>query len=121
MIRISGYNGEPDDAEVRVTVLNAVGVNGDGGTPRDDGTDVWTIDSDSLLGRASSGTEKDHTATLVEKGANVWGLFGWVRPLAGSLVVGLGSEATQALEVLAARWPQDTDPFLRFIREGSNT
>jgi hypothetical protein len=69
---------------------------------------------------AFSGTERDQTATLVEKGANVWGLFGWVRPLAGSLVVGLGSDASQALEILAARWPQDTAPFLQFIREGSN-
>jgi hypothetical protein len=51
LIRISGYNGEPNDSDVRVTVLNAFGVNGDGGTARGDGTDTWTIDEDSLLGR----------------------------------------------------------------------
>ena len=49
LIRISGYNGEANDPALKVAVFNAVAVNGDGGVPRNDGTDRWTVDSESLL------------------------------------------------------------------------
>jgi len=49
IVRITGYNGGGDDPAVNVAVLNAIGVNGDGGVPRNDGTDQWTIDTESLL------------------------------------------------------------------------
>ncbi len=49
VMQLSGYNGLPDDADVTLKVFNAVGVNGDGGVPREDGQDQWTFDSDSLI------------------------------------------------------------------------
>ncbi len=49
VMRLSGYNGRPDDPEVNVAVYNAFGVNGEGGVPRGDGTDSWTVDTESLL------------------------------------------------------------------------
>lgn len=49
LMRVAGYNGELDDPDVKVAVFNAVAVNGDGGVPRADGTDRWTIDSESFL------------------------------------------------------------------------
>lgn len=49
VIRIEGYDGERDDPSVKVAFFNAVTVNGDGGVPRNDGTDSWTLDTESLL------------------------------------------------------------------------
>jgi hypothetical protein len=49
IVRIEGYDGELDDPDVKVAFFNAVTVNGDGGVPRNDGTDSWTVDSESLL------------------------------------------------------------------------
>ncbi len=49
VVRLSGYNGKPDDPEVKVAVYNAFDVNGEGGVPREDGTDEWTVDTESLL------------------------------------------------------------------------
>lgn len=49
IVRITGYNGGRDDPAVNVAVLNAIAVNGDGGVPRNDGTDEWTVDTESLL------------------------------------------------------------------------
>ena len=49
IVRLSGYDGERNDPEVKVAVLNAVGVNGDGGMPREDGNDQWLADDESLL------------------------------------------------------------------------
>ena len=49
VIRLAGYDGRADDPEVRVAVYNAFAVNGDGGVPREDGTDQWTLDTESLL------------------------------------------------------------------------
>jgi hypothetical protein len=50
VVRVAGYDGERDDPIVTVAVFNAVAVNGDGGVPREDGTDRWLRDRDSLLG-----------------------------------------------------------------------
>jgi hypothetical protein len=52
IVRIEGYDGELDDPDVKVAFFNAVTVNGDGGdggVPRNDGTDSWTVDTESLL------------------------------------------------------------------------
>lgn len=49
VLRLGGYNGERDDPDVTVAVFNAAAVNGDGGVPREDGTDQWSVDTESLL------------------------------------------------------------------------
>ncbi|CAN5831260.1 hypothetical protein BH11MYX4_BH11MYX4_42120 [soil metagenome] len=50
IVRVTGYDGERNDPDVKVAVLNAAAVNGDGGVPRNDGADEWTVDTESLLG-----------------------------------------------------------------------
>lgn len=50
VFRLTGYNGAPDDAAVRLDVFNAVGLQGDAGAPSFDGNDTWTLDSESLAG-----------------------------------------------------------------------
>lgn len=55
MITLQGWNHQPDDPHVIVSVLLSSGTEGsqtDGGraTPKFDGTDVWTVSPDSLLG-----------------------------------------------------------------------
>ncbi len=49
VVRLGGYDGERDDPDVKVALFNAVAVNGDGGVPREDGTDRWLTDGESLL------------------------------------------------------------------------
>jgi len=49
VVRLSRYNGQRDDPNVKVEVLNAVSVNGDGGAPREDGSDQWLADKDSFI------------------------------------------------------------------------
>ena len=44
VVRLGGYDGERDDPDVKVAMFNAVAVNGDGGVPREDGTDRWLTD-----------------------------------------------------------------------------
>ncbi len=48
-IRIRGYNGQPDDAQVQVSVYSSRGFSGypDAG-PKFDGNDVWLVDDSSI-------------------------------------------------------------------------
>jgi hypothetical protein len=49
VLRLTGYSGDASDPSVGVAFFNAVGVNGDGGVPREDGRDDWVIDEESLI------------------------------------------------------------------------
>lgn len=93
VIQLSGYDGEADDPDVAVRIFNAAGVNGDGGRPREDGSDEWTVDSESLLdvgkglpayfstrAYVSGGTLVAEVARLVVRarlptGKNAWSLL----------------------------------------------
>jgi hypothetical protein len=55
VIRISAYNGTPNDTQIQAAVFLSNGIDGyqDGGTPKPPqymGNDVWTIDPKSLVG-----------------------------------------------------------------------
>lgn len=55
IVRVRNYNGNADDPNIEVAVFNSSGHDGvqDGGvpsTPREDGTDRWTVDPASLRG-----------------------------------------------------------------------
>lgn len=51
VFRMTGWNGEPDDPDVSLQVLNAFAANpGTDAGARFDGNDVWTIDAESLGG-----------------------------------------------------------------------
>lgn len=56
LFRLRDYNGQPDDAEVEFSVFLTNGtekdINGDHIPPKFDGTDLWTLDPDSLIGGA---------------------------------------------------------------------
>jgi hypothetical protein len=60
LMRVRGYNGGQNDKQVIVTVYVSSGIQGiqyqEGGAltpPKNDGTDVWTVDPSSLLGGAT--------------------------------------------------------------------
>jgi hypothetical protein len=57
LVRIEKYNGQPNDAQVRVAVFSSLGIQGfaEGGAPKHDGTDQWTVESQSVLGGTSDG------------------------------------------------------------------
>lgn len=52
LVRIEKYNGGANDAQVRVAVFSSLGLQGfmEGGVPKHDGNDSWTVDTESVLG-----------------------------------------------------------------------
>lgn len=74
LIRVQGYNGRPDDADVTVSLYNVVGLLGDadgGATPRFDGTDSFAVDEQQLLSAVSLGSRFNDTAAYVKDGVLV--------------------------------------------------
>jgi hypothetical protein len=53
-IRITDFNGGPDDSQVRVAVYSSLGFDG-AGTPAWDGGDHWIVDNASLNGSGDAG------------------------------------------------------------------
>ncbi len=51
LIKISDYNGQPDDAVVTVTVYGSQGYESYPAAPKWDGTDRWTVDPNSASGQ----------------------------------------------------------------------
>lgn len=73
LVRIQGYNGQPDDAQVRASLFIAApydSIDPGAGTPKWDGTDTWPIASDSLTDDANGNIDK---ARYVDENAYVSG------------------------------------------------
>jgi hypothetical protein len=68
LIRLQGYNGRPDDADVTVSLYNVVGLVGDdgGASPRFDGNDAFAVDQQQLLAAGSLGSRFNDTAAYVK-------------------------------------------------------
>ena len=56
LLRIDNYNGQRDDSQARLAVFSSLGLEGylDGGVPKFNGLDRWTLEDQSVLGRAIS-------------------------------------------------------------------
>ena len=50
VLRLTGYNGAADDTDVKLDAFNAVGLQGDAGTAKFDGSDTWILDAASIVG-----------------------------------------------------------------------
>jgi hypothetical protein len=72
LVQVGAYNGAPDDSRVTVSVFLSSGILApDGGVqpPKDDGTDEWSLDPQSLLGE----TGPPFVAKAVDENAYVSG------------------------------------------------
>lgn len=88
LLRVSGYNGQPDDADVEVGLFTSFGLEGavdagaDAARPKFDGTDRWTVDVRSLLGGVP------YLPTIVDTRAYVRGGV-LVASISGALRIGV--------------------------------
>lgn len=74
VVRVQGWDGSPDDADVSVAVFNVVGLKGDedGGAPaKFEGNDEFIVDDDSLLNVMTFGPRYFDTSAYVTKGVLV--------------------------------------------------
>jgi len=70
LIRVTSYNGQPNDAHVRVTVYASQGFAGLPAAPAFDGGDYWTIDPSSASGQFNTDDAWVTDGTLVATNLN---------------------------------------------------
>jgi len=112
LLRVSGYNEQPDDSEVELALFTSFGLEGanDGGPdaprPKLDGTDRWTVDRSSLFGGVPYVPTIFDTRAYVRGGVLVASFSGLVRvgtyplPVVGGLITGRLSKTGDSYAIL---------------------
>lgn len=120
-VRISHYNGQPNDASVEVSVYASLGFTGypDAG-PKFDGSDVWFVDEGSVNGGSTDTPRYTASEAYVSNGTLVASLNfpiilggGYVQPVVIEIKSGLitaqvqmsGANVSGIKGSLAGRWP----------------
>jgi len=124
LLRVSDYNGEPNDAQVRLAIYTTRGLDSDPdagptGQPKWDGSDVWSVSADSTIGGDLGAplyadtnayvTDNVVVATLPKSEIKFSGGSGSIsiRLTAGTIMATIGQENGQwklTSGVIAARW-----------------
>lgn len=112
LLRVSGYNEQPDDSEVELALFTSFGLEGanDGGPdaprPKLDGTNRWTVDRSSLFGGVPYVPTIFDTRAYVRGGVLVASFSGLVRvgtyplPVVGGLITGRLSKTGDSYAIL---------------------